>query len=291
MSMAVQRSGDESGTSASSLNRALQLIYAIAEVPSPGVGVSTLARELSLSKAVVHRIVKVLTADGLLAFDDDSKRYTLGPGALTIGLAALRQLDVPAVARRYLERLVEATSETATLSMRQRWSRIYIDQALSPQTVRMWVVLGESYPLHAGASSKAILANLDDQEIAEYLHHHDLPAMTDSTLTDRSALKAEIAKIRDQGFAVSLGERQVDAASVAAAVRQADGSVFGSISVCGPIARFNRELQRRYGWLVAATASELSEAIGYRPSVGSLRLPSPGQHPPAARAAMRVDSR
>lgn len=269
--MIEQGSGEETATSSSGLNRALQLIYAIAESPSPGVGVSTLARELSLPKAVVHRIVKVLAADGLLAFDVDSKRYTLGPGALTVGLAALRQLDVPAIARPYLERLVEQTGETATLSVRQGWSRLYIDQVLSPQAVRMWVVLGKPYPLHAGASSKAILAVLDDLEIDEYLRHHDLQALTESTVIDGAALKAEIERIREHGYAVSLGERQPGAGSVAAAVRQADASAFGAISVCGPVARFDPELQRRYGWLVAATASELSEAIGYRPSAGPSR--------------------
>jgi DNA-binding IclR family transcriptional regulator len=269
MSMVEHGSAEETASATSSLNRALQLIYAVAESPSPGVGVSALARELSLPKAVVHRIVKVLSADGLLAFDLDTKRYTLGPGALTVGLAALRQLDVPAVARPYLERLVEQTGETATLSVRQGWSRLYIDQALSPQAVRMWVVLGKPYPLHAGASSKAILAVLNDQEIDEYLRHHDLEAATESTVTDRSALKDEIGTIREHGYAVSLGERQPGAGSVAAAIRHADGSVFGSISVCGPVARFDEELRRRYGWLVAATASELSAAIGYRPPAGS----------------------
>lgn len=259
-------SAEDTATTNSGLKRALQVIYAVAECPPGGVGVSSLARELALPKAVVHRIVKVLSGDGLLAFHPDSKRYSLGPRALTIGLAALRQLDVPAVARPYLDHLVERTGETATLSVRQGWSRLYIDQVLSPQAVRMWVEVGRPYPLHAGSSSKAILAALDDQEVGEYLRHHDLEAVTESTVTDRAALEAEIARIRERGYAVSLGERQADAGSVAAAVRHADGSVFGSISVCGPATRFDEELQRRYGWLVAATASELSGAIGYRPS-------------------------
>ncbi|MGH3682556.1 MAG: IclR family transcriptional regulator domain-containing protein, partial [Natronosporangium sp.] len=65
------------------------------------------------------------------------------------------------------------------------------------------------------------------------------------------------------GYAVSIGERQPGAGSVAAPVRQADGSAFGSISLCGPADRFDDELRRRYGWLVAATAAEISAAIGY----------------------------
>jgi DNA-binding IclR family transcriptional regulator len=248
----------------SGLQRALQIVYAVAESPPAGIGVSALARELVLPKAVVHRIVKVLATDGFLAFDEQTKRYRLGPRALTVGLAALFQLDVPVVARPYLDRLVGQTGETATLSVRQGWSRVYVDQVLSPQEVRMSVTLGRPYPLHAGSSSKAILSALPDQEIDEYLRHHDLEPITGATLTTPEALREQIARIRELGYAVSAGERQAGAGSVAAPVLRADGSVFGSISLCGPASRFDESMQRRYGWMVAATAAEISVAIGHR---------------------------
>lgn len=265
MTGAATRTGEEAAGPQSGLQRAMQVVYAVAESPPTGVGVSALARELDLPKAVVHRIVKVLTADGFLAFDDDTKRYRLGPRALAVGLAALGQLDVPAVARPFLERLVGQSGETATLSVRQGWSRVYVDQVLSPQEVRMSVSIGRPYPLHAGSSSKAILAALPDPEVDEYLRHHTLDPLTDVTVTSPPALRSEVARIRELGYAVSIGERQPGAGSVAAPVRQADGSAFGSISLCGPADRFDDELRRRYGWLVAATAAEISAAIGYAP--------------------------
>lgn len=249
----------------SSLERAIRVINAVAETPLPGIGVSALAREVVLPKAVVHRILKTLTGQGFLGFDEDTKLYSLGPGALAIGLAALRQLDVPALAKPFLLRLVEGTDETATLSIRQGWTRLYIDQELSPQEVRMSVRIGEPYSLHAGSSSKAILAALSDAEIREYLAHHDLGRITPSTITERSELEAEIRVIRERGYAISRGERQADAGSVACAVRQPDGQVFGAVSVCGPVMRFDSAAQRRIGLLVKQVAEELSEAIGYRP--------------------------
>jgi len=263
---AATRAGEDAAGPQSGLQRAMQVVYAVAESPPTGIGVSALARELELPKAVVHRIVKVLTADGFLAFDDDTKRYRLGPRALAVGLAALGQLDVPAVARPFLERLVGQSGETATLSVRQGWSRVYIDQVLSPQEVRMSVIIGRPYPLHAGSSSKAILSGLPDPEVEEYLRHHDLEPITEVTISSPDTLRAEIARIRELSYAASIGERQPGAGSVAAAVRQADGSVFGSISLCGPADRFDDELRRRYGWLVGATAAEISAAIGHRSS-------------------------
>ncbi|GAA4194816.1 IclR family transcriptional regulator [Microbispora amethystogenes] len=251
--------------SASGLGRALQVIYAVGESGPEGVGVSALAREVGLSKAVAHRILKVLSDDGFLSFESDTKRYTLGPGALQVGLAALRQLDIQRIVRPLLERLVAVTDETATLSVRQRWSRIYVDQVLSPQEIRMSVTLGHPYPLHAGASSKALLAAMDDEEITRYLATHSLDHVTATTISSRDQLLAEVAMIRRRGYAVSTGEREAGAASIAAAVLGAGGRVLGAISVCGPLHRFQTTEMPHYGALVAGAAQEASRAAGYRP--------------------------
>jgi IclR family acetate operon transcriptional repressor len=256
---------EEQGRSRSSLVRALSVVNVIAERAPETLGVSTIARALGLPKGVAHRILKELVANDFLAFDDGSKRYRLGPGALSVGLAALRALDVPAVAHRYLVRLVEQTGETATLSVRQGASRIYIDQVLSPHEIRMSVSLGTTHPLHAGSSSKAILAALSDAEIDEYIAEHGLDPVTDATITSEAQLRNEIEQIRRQGYAVSMGERQAGAGSVAAAVRMANGHVFGSISLCGPQDRFTPPVQAARGALVARAARELSVEIGYRP--------------------------
>jgi DNA-binding IclR family transcriptional regulator len=257
----------------SGLGRALAVIRIITDRAPQNLGVSTIARELALPKAVAHRILKELAADGFLAFDEDTKLYRLGPGAVAVGMAALRTLDVPEVARRFMTRLVRATGETATLSVRQGWSRVYIDQVLSPYEVRMAVSLGTSHPLHSGSSSKAILAALDDAEIAEYLDHHPLNAVTGSTITSADELLREIARIRERGYAVSLGERQVGAGSVAAAVLHPAGHVFGSISLCGPQDRFTADVCESHGALIARAAADISAELGRPASVPAARGP------------------
>jgi DNA-binding IclR family transcriptional regulator len=248
----------------SGLQRALAVVDLIAERAPEDLGVSTVARELELPKAVAHRILKELVAGSFLRFDDRTKLYGLGPGALQVGLAALRSLDVIRVVRPHLEQLVARTRETATLSARQGWTRVYVDQALSPQEIRMEVPLGTSHALHAGSSSKAILAAFDDDKVDEYLVSHRLDAVTESTITDETALRKELGRIRESGYAVSIGERQSGAGSVAAAVRSASGDVWGSISVCGPISRFTPDARAAYGELLVEVASAVSRELGYR---------------------------
>ncbi len=259
MTVAAEGTGPRSG-----LLRALAVVDLLSDRAPETLGVSTVARELELPKAVAHRILKDLVTGGFLAFDDRTKLYGLGSGALKVGLAALRSLDVTRVARPYLEQMVAQTQETATVSARQGWTRVYVDQVLSPQEIRMAVPLGTSHALHAGSSSKAILAALPDDKVEEYLAAHALTPVTDSTITDVPALRAELARVRELGYAVSLGERQHGAGSVAAAVRSASGDVWGSISVCGPLDRFTPEARKAHGELLVDVAAAISLEIGYR---------------------------
>lgn len=248
----------------SGLLKALTVITLIGDNAPQSLGVSRIARELDLPKAVAQRILKEFTAAQFLVFDDATKKYRLGPASLTLGLAALRTLDVPRIARPHLQRMVARTGETATLSVRNGWVRVYIDQVLSPHEIRMSISLGTSHPLHAGSSSKAILAHLQDDEVEQYLHEHSLSAVTPSTITDVEQLRSELIAVRRNGYAVSRGERQSGASSAAAPVLRASGEVFGSISLCGPQDRFGGGRMSEYTAIVVETAEQISAELGYR---------------------------
>ena len=127
----------------------------------------------------------------------------------------------------------------------------------------MSVALGRMYPLHAGSSSKAILAALPDETIEEFLTQHRHASLTPRTLTSADALRDDVAGIRERGYAVSFGERQAGSASVAAAIRNASGDVVGAVSLCGPRERL-AEQTLRHGAAVVEAARAVSRDIGYR---------------------------
>lgn len=255
--------GQKSDQTTSGIDRALQVVYAVAASREPDIGVSELARHLGLSKAVVHRIVRSLVAGGFFSFDERTRRYRLGPSAVSVGLAALAQMEVPKVAQPHLERLVGLTKETATLSGRYGYERMYLMQVPSPQEIRMSVQLGVLYPLYAGGSSKAILAALEPEDIRRYLETVPLRPLTSATIPDIATLTADLETIRERGYSVSYGERQEDAASVAAPIFDATGRVYGSTSVCGPISRLSERMIEEFGPLVRDTAAAISRELGY----------------------------
>lgn len=224
------------------------------------IGVSALARELDLSKAVVYRILQSLASRDLVRVDSATRQYHLGASAVALGVRALRQLDLKAEARDELIALRNRTEETTTLSLLVVDTRTYIDQVEGPQEIKMTVELGRHYPLYAGASSRAILAFLPAPEVQRVLEHGMIP-LTDETIREPADLLERLARVRAEGIATSRGERQSGAGSVAAPIFQSGSRVIGSISVCGPIARFDSKAIAAYIPLVTEAAERISRRM------------------------------
>lgn len=222
------------------------------------LGVSTISRELGLSKAVVYRILQSLVSRDILTTDPDTAGYRLGPGAVALGASALRRFDARTVAAPLLRRLRDETGETTTLSGLVGDRRVYLDQFESHAEIKMTVDIGRRFPLHAGSSGKAMLATMSDQRLESILSG-ELAAFTERTVVNAPTLREQLAVIAQEGVAVSLGERQAGAGSVAAPLIGPDHEVHGAISICGPEYRFTTEKIEHYKHLVRNAISEITQ--------------------------------
>ncbi|MGH9063839.1 MAG: IclR family transcriptional regulator [Acidimicrobiales bacterium] len=245
------------------MERALDVLTLFATGGSPTLGVTEIAERLDLSKAVVHRALAAFRAKGFVEMDETTHRYLLGPEILFLGLSYLDRLDVRSIAREAMTGLVAATRETATLSVRVGWSRVYIDQVTPDRDVKMVVQLGRPFPLHTGASSKALLAFLPRAESERYLREHDLVRLTPLTITSQAKLRRELRGVRERGYAMSFGERDAGAGAVAAPVFGHDGQLRAVISVSGPVDRFRPVVDQAADLLLSATRG-VSERLGHR---------------------------
>jgi DNA-binding IclR family transcriptional regulator len=251
------------GQTITAVERTALVMSAFAQTDSQTLGVTEISKSLNISKAVVHRILNTLRSQNYITIDPETRRYSLGPAALELGLAFLRHVDVRDVAKPMLQELSDKTQETATLSIRSGTHRLYIDQVTPSREVKMTVVLGRSFPLHAGGSSKAILAHMEADEIQSYVSEAGLEPLTESTITDPDRLMKDLARIRRLGYASSVNERQAGAASVAAPVFDHSGGPVAAISLCGPAERFQDEADDA-ATLIVAAGKQLSERMGYR---------------------------
>lgn len=257
-SSAERAASPPSGTEAAARVADVLLLY----LHRPAYGVSAIARELNLSKAVVHRILQSLESRSIVAYDDRQRVYRLGSAIAALGARALSNLDLRASALPVLRRLARATGETVTLSALMGLSRIYIDQLPSLHEIKMTVEIGRPFPLHAGASSRALLA-FAPPDLRRAVLDEALRPLTPRTMTDPAALEASLAETVRTGIARSRGERQHGAGSVAAPLFGPESEVVGAISVCGPVDRFDDATVERFAPLVAKAAREISTGLGW----------------------------
>lgn len=247
-----------SGTEAAA--RVADVLLLFADGPS-ALGVSHIARELGLSKAVVHRILQSLAARGMVTLDPESRQYGLGPSAIALGARAFRECDLRLTAHELLRELRDTTGETATLTRLVPDGRVYLDQVEGTHEIKMTVELGRRFPLHAGGSGKCMLAYLPAGARERVLGGR-LAALTADTVTDPATLRAELDRVRELGYSSSGGERQADAGSVAAPVFGMTGDVIGAVSVCGPRYRINDDLVAAVAPLVVGVAARISRRMG-----------------------------
>lgn len=256
--------GEGQSRSIAAVERAMDVLLLFGRSSRPDLGVTEISTELGLTKAAVHRILTALRSRELITVDQTTRRYALGHAAIALGRAYLARNDLRAMAAPELRHLSAETGETATLSIRRGDTRMYADQVVPAQELRMEVSLGIPYPLHAGSSSKAFLAFLDETEVDGYLERHPLEPLTDKTITDAAALRKELAAVRRRGYATSLGERQLGAASIAAPIFDHDGHVIATLSVAGPLTRFKPRLAENAPALLDA-AARVSSQLGHDP--------------------------
>lgn len=225
------------------------------------LGVTEIARMLELPKSVVHRTLDALVDSGLVARNPVTARYRLGPRTVELGLASIGTADLRALALPVMEEVTAKTQETVTLSYIVQSERVYVAQVEGPQTVRMTVRVGQRAPLYAGASGRAILAAMSPEDLKSYFERVPLRPLTGSTVGSREQLTDLLADVRSAGYAASFGERDPWAAAVAAPITTSTGQPIGSMSVCGPLARFQGPLVRFCGESVRDAARQVTEAL------------------------------
>ncbi len=235
-----------------SADRALAILAAFSPDRS-SLRVSELARELGLHKSTVSRLLAILQARGLVRRDGNS--FAPGPELARLGALAVSSLPLAQVARRPLGRLAEVTGETVNLAVRRGEEAVNVLQVQTTHFVGMTDWTGRGAPLHATANGKVLLAFGDGPTPAR------LPALTDRTIVDRSALEAELAEVRRRGYATASEELEIGLVAVAAPVLDSLGACAGAVSVSGPAYRLDPE---RTAEACLATAAEISKLLGFK---------------------------
>jgi DNA-binding IclR family transcriptional regulator len=209
----------------------------------PVIGLSELARLSGTNKATCFRLMSEMQAFGLVEQDPDSRDYRLGPAVLR--LSALREAAVPMrdASRPVLDRLSEATGESAHSSILIGDRLQMMDFAYSHRHgTRVIFDDTDTLPFHATSSGLAVLAFLPEA-LRDKVLSAPLPPVTRNTQTDASLLRASLAEIRRCGFAEVDGGFETDVTGIAVPLFGPRGDCLGAVAVAAPSGRMTPSLR------------------------------------------------
>lgn len=241
------------------INRLVEILDSFSSRPS-GWTLVELSDHLGIPKSTLHRFLLALEAHGILQRDPRDRRWRLGYRPLLWGRLAANHGGLHLIARPIMESLAAATGETVLLTVYQNGEVVCIEKVDSPHAVRLAMDVGTRRPPHAGASSKALMAFLPSEEV-EAIIRRGLPRLCTNTITDPQSLRDELARIRSQGYAVSVEETDAGAWGVATPIRGPQGEVIAAIGIAGPTFRLTEEAVQRYARLCQQAAEQISRLL------------------------------
>jgi IclR family KDG regulon transcriptional repressor len=245
----------------SSVATAIRLLKAFSEQEEE-LGVSALAQKLGVAKSTVHRLAVTLVSEGLLEQDPRTDRYRLGVGLFGLGTLVRRRMNLSNEARPFLFDLRSRTGETILLGIPAETEVMYVYNLESPQALRMRSDIGVRRPAHCTAVGRAIFAYAP-QTVVDRVLAGSLARRTPKTVTDKAALRAILAGVRERGYAVEDEECEPGIRCIAAPVRGADGTVAGAIGIAGPSQRLSLEALAELSKPLLAAAAAVSVRLGY----------------------------
>lgn len=223
-----------------SLERSLHLLAVLQQARS-SLGLTELGRASQLSKPTVLRMLSVLEKYGFV--EKRQGRYRLGVATLPLAHAYILGNELTRVALPVLQELAQRTGETTSMFVRQGFKRVLVQRVEGLNPMRFVLPLGEQLPIHVGAG-KVLAAAMSQEDIHMMLDELGEIRLANGQPMSRESVIAELKQVRNQGYAVSLGERMLGIVAVGAPVINAKGATIAAVSVAGAAERLkSREIE------------------------------------------------
>ncbi|MFJ5589218.1 IclR family transcriptional regulator [Streptomyces noursei] len=251
------------------VDRALSILPLLAEGPAD---LGRVADRLGVHKSTALRLLRTLHEHGLVYRQPD-QRYRLGARLFALAQEAVESLDVRDIAHPHLVALNEQCGHTVHLAVYEENEVLYIDKVESRYPVRMYSRVGKPVAITVAAVAKLLLADLPEAERRTVAEKLDYPRYTSRSTTDAAAFLAELATVREQGWATDLGGHEESINCVGAPIRGADGRVAAAMSVSAPNVVVSAEELLGLLPLVRRTADAISREYSGTPSPGHKPAP------------------
>lgn len=244
------------------LERAFAIMDVLLEAGEP-LSLEMIMTRTGLAKSTAFRLISNLVRYGYVT--ETNNGYWLGLKMISFGQAVVNNLDVRSVAMPHLEALRDKTNETVYLAaLTNDWAVLYLDKCESRQPVGVNLHSpGMTIEMYCTGLGKTLVAYQPEGDVRQWLQTHELTQRTTNTITTPDGFLAELEAIRQRGYGIDNGERNLSIRCVAVPIRNGDNKVVAALSVAGPTERMpNPLIDSDIAFSALETAERISAALG-----------------------------
>ncbi|RRR99730.1 IclR family transcriptional regulator domain-containing protein [Glycomyces terrestris] len=204
---------------------------------------SEVAKATGLTRAASRRFLLTLTELGYVRFD--GRHFALTPRVLELGFAYLSSLSLPEVAQPHLERLVAEVQESASVAVLDQGDIVYVARVATRRIMRVSINIGTRFPAVSTSMGRVLLADLDAERLDAVLASSEKTVFTPHTITDEDLLRAELDRVRAQGWAFVDQELEEGLRAIAVPIRDQSGRAVAAVNVSSHASRTDLDSARR----------------------------------------------
>jgi DNA-binding IclR family transcriptional regulator len=216
--------------------RAFRVLETLAEAGRP-LSMMELVSALGLPKQTVHRILVQLMDAWLVTRGAGDRLYECSPRVRSLAVNVLMHAGPAAARHALLEQLVAKVGETCNLTMLAGNDVVYVDRVETEWPLRMHLQAGSHVPLHCSASGKLLLSFMPKERRERMIDTLPLRAYSERTITDREALRRELAATRRRLLAINDQEHLQGLIAIAVPVMLDRNRACAAIAVQAPVGR------------------------------------------------------
>jgi len=226
-----------------------------------GFSISEMSRKLGIPKSSTHLILGTLERRGFLRKNIQNGRYCFGLGLVGLSRNALENLDLREAARPFLRSLVQKTGLTAHMAVLERSEVVIIEKIQPPGAERLATWIGRRLDVNCTGVGKALLAGLSQDEFERVIRARSFARHNSQTVISVNALKQEIARVRQLGYAFDDEEDEVGIRCVGALIFGEPRKGLAAISVAGRTSQIPDERVPFLANTVIEMAARISEHL------------------------------
>lgn len=244
-----------------SVEKACDLLMAFGS-STEELGVSELSRMLEIGKSTVWKLLNTFENKGFLVQNPISEKYSLSVQFYQVACQYYNQVSINKVVESFMEKLSRKYGETIHFAVRDGDEIVYVVKLDGTFNINICSRVGRRSPIHVPSVGKVILANLEREQIMDILNRVKLYAYTPKTIVTKEALLAELAQIRNQGYAIDDEGYELGIRCAGVPIKNIAGNILGGLSMSGTTARMTDELISEMVADLKQTALEIARHIG-----------------------------